>query len=264
MADDDWFSDPDSDDTSNGGEPTATPGVALSVVHNHDPDPAPSSAPDWFDDIPQPAFAGKPEQPVTAPAPAQPGRGRRTPRRPRLGQGGHAVVYAVIGLLALGTAAAVVISTVLPDNDTGSMTLPPTSAAPSASSAAESGDAWCARLAGGEVISEASADHGKAAIAGFENGYYVARNANTARANVAPDARVGSVQDLTAGINTVPAGTTHCVLAQQVAPGIYAVDIFARRPDGVLDHHPQTITTIDAPQAPHGALITSVETREEK
>lgn len=259
MPDDDWFSDPDSDDTSPVAATSASPGVALSVVHNHDPDPVDTESSDWFDAIPSPPLAVEGEQPATAPA--HPSRGRRSARSPRLGRTGHVLVYAVVTILALGVAAAVVISSVLPDGNDTAMSLPPSSTAPSTTPGPDT--EWCSRLAAGTVISEGSTDHGEAAIAGFEAGYYIARDAARARTNVAPDARVGSVQDLAAGINTVPTGTTHCVIAKQVAPGIFAVDIFARHPDGVLDHHPQTITTVDAPQAPHGALITSIEPREE-
>jgi len=129
---------------------------------------------------------------------------------------------------------------------------------------------WCHSFAAGDTVSTSAADNGLAAIAAFEDAYYGATStegarasAEAARAHVAVDAQVGSVDDLAAGIASVPIGTDHCVLASTVHPGLYRVDIFARQPDGHLDHFKQTIATVSHPDAPHGALITSIIARED-
>ena len=119
---------------------------------------------------------------------------------------------------------------------------------------------WCVGLGSGEPASVDSSDPGAAAIAGFEWGYYVARDGARARDHVAPDARVGSAERLEReGIAKLPVGTTHCVLTKQAADGLYIVDVWERRPDGSTRHFPQTIRTrVDGDRA----LITSITVRE--
>lgn len=119
---------------------------------------------------------------------------------------------------------------------------------------------WCAGLGVGEPASVDADDPGAAAIAGFEWGYYVLRDGARARDHVAPNARVGSAERLDReGIDTLPVGTTHCVLTKKVADGLYVVDVWERRPDGSTEHYPQTIRTAATPD---GALITSITVRE--
>lgn len=119
---------------------------------------------------------------------------------------------------------------------------------------------WCAGLGSGDPATLDSADPGAAAIAGFEWGYYVARDGARARVHVAPDARVGSAERLDReGIGTLPVGTTHCVLTKRVDDGLYIVDVWERRPGVAAEHYPQTIRTrVDGT----GALITAISVRE--
>ncbi|WP_194838484.1 hypothetical protein [Nocardia sp. XZ_19_369] len=227
---DDWFDDP-----------TDPPAPSLSVVSSGDDE-------DWFTASPV-----DPAPQTGAPPPA------RLRRRPRLRAPSIAFAAAVTTVAGAAIALALVL---VPTDTPPAASLSPAVAAPPPVSTSTT--PWCADLAGGEPISVTSPDRGMAAIAAFEQAYYGRRNAAAARAHVAPDARVGTVEELAAGIATVPAGTTHCVLAQQIQPGIYAVDLFARLGGARLDRYPQTITTIDAADAPSGALITSILPREAK
>jgi hypothetical protein len=117
---------------------------------------------------------------------------------------------------------------------------------------------WCAGRADGTPIAVDSPDLGQATIARFQAAYYLDRDGHRARTFVAPDARVASADSINAGIAThIPAGTEHCVLAKKISDGVYAVDLFERRPDTTGEHYRQTITT-----TPDGALITAITPRE--
>lgn len=228
---------------------------------------------DWFDEPPDPSpvVVAPPLSVVSADGDwfegssvpdAEEVPASRSPRRPRQGV---LAVAACLAILALaGTLVAATLLSSAPDTKQRDLTLvpsAPTSVPP---------DPWCRDLAAGQPVSTSSPDVGAAAIAGFEDAYYSAgsaeaarAHAEAARAHVAADARVGSVDELAAGIASVPAGTVHCVLAQQVQPGLYRVDLYARRPNGQLDHFKQTIATVTSASAPLGALITSILPRED-
>ncbi|MFC4605871.1 hypothetical protein [Rhodococcus kronopolitis] len=122
---------------------------------------------------------------------------------------------------------------------------------------------WCADLAPGAPATRDSPDRGAAAIAGFEDAYYGARDGSKARTFVAEDARVGGAEALTRGIaELIPVGTTHCVVARRTAPGEYAVDLFERRPDGTTTQYRQSITTVAEVGSPTGEVITAISKRE--
>lgn len=118
---------------------------------------------------------------------------------------------------------------------------------------------WCAGRTDGTPVLTDSADPGEAAIARFQEAYYVARDGVAARSVVATDARVADAESLNKGISEeIPVGTEHCVLAKRVADGVYAVDLFEQRPDTTTTHYLQTITTVTTPD---GALITAITQR---
>ncbi|WP_433717295.1 hypothetical protein ACQP2U_43195 (plasmid) [Nocardia sp. CA-084685] len=244
---DDWFATPDTEldtTTTSSTDPVPTAAAAtpaLSVVTEDDAD--------WFDTVAPPARVS------TSPPP------RRAKPAGRNRNSVLAVAAAVAALVAVTAIVVAVVVGALIHEDSTEITLPSTSVpAPPANTVTPP---WCTGLAAGEPAAVSSPDPSIATIAAFEQAYYGARNAAAARAYVSTDARVGSVEELAAGIATVPAGTTHCVLAARIQPGLYAVDLFARRSvGGQLDHYPQTITTIDAASAPQGALITSILARE--
>ncbi|MEU7631870.1 hypothetical protein AB0C34_18050 [Nocardia sp. NPDC049220] len=239
---DDWFSDVPADDPA----PPPETAVALSVV------PDITSDQDWF--------TSPTAEPTPEPASPTP---RPRPRRHGV-HGGRNVSPAIVGLVALlglGVAGVTLVLQALPDDNDSVMAPLPTAPASATSTPVTP---WCAKLGPGQPITASSSDPGWRTIAAFEQAYYIDRNAVAARNLVTPDARVGSVEDIAAGITTVPPGTTHCELAQTVERGIHAVDLYARRPDGTLEHYQQTITTIDAPNSPTGALITGVVERNGK
>ncbi|MEV0033237.1 hypothetical protein [Nocardia sp. NPDC050793] len=62
-------------------------------------------------------------------------------------------------------------------------------------------------------------DSGPAAIFAFQYAYYVTRSAEQARTVVAPNASVPTVEAIQHGIDSIPAGTTHCVA---ITPGAFA------------------------------------------
>ncbi|AQA21032.1 hypothetical protein BTZ20_5830 [Rhodococcus sp. MTM3W5.2] len=134
--------------------------------------------------------------------------------------------------------------------------------------AAEADDAdeetWCAGFADGEVVTPDSSDRGAAAIAGFEDAYYVARDGVRARSYVAPNALVASAEQIGQGISQIPVGTTHCLLVKRIGEGRYAVDVFDRRPDNSANHYRHTFTTAADPGSPTGSAITSITLREGK
>ncbi|NKR53074.1 hypothetical protein GS481_02745 [Rhodococcus hoagii] len=129
-------------------------------------------------------------------------------------------------------------------------TTPESSSAPETSAAVESAPAvdpaacaesnepgtWAGRRPGGSAN---SVD----AIFGFQHAYYVERSAAAARMLTAPDAAVGSVEKLQAGIDTIPAGTTHCLRITETAPEIYRVVLTQRTPGLPADVWVQTVRT---------------------
>ncbi|WP_107661064.1 hypothetical protein [Nocardia suismassiliense] len=227
---DDWFDE--------SPDPTYAPTPSLSVVSRHEQDDQ-----DWFDTSPEPA--------TPAPEASKPpvARLRRRPRRrPPL------PVVIIGALTATGTIVVCAAMLMRPASPA-----PPNLADPTTTAATSSAvKPWCTEIGAGQPVSMTATEPGLAAIAAFEKAYYLDRDAVTARLHVAADARVGSVDQLKAGIDTVPAGTTHCVLATPVQPGMWSVELYTRRPDGTLEHFPQTITTIAAATAPKGALITAI------
>ena len=121
---------------------------------------------------------------------------------------------------------------------------------------------WCSGEAAGAPVHASDTDPGTAAIARFEDAYYLDRDAGEARKAVAPDATtVGTVEQIASGIAQIPTGTEHCVLAAPTAQGSYAVDIFERRPDGTERHYKQLITTAPAPAPGIGSVLTTIATR---
>ncbi|MFE7799148.1 hypothetical protein [Nocardia sp. NPDC057440] len=89
-------------------------------------------------------------------------------------------------------------------------------------------------------------DSGPAAIFAFQYAYYVTRSSEQARAVVAPNAAVSSAADIQHGIDTIPAGTTHCVTITPGAfVGQYLVRVSEQRPNALLPvaYNAQLVTT---------------------
>jgi hypothetical protein len=169
--------------------------------------------------------------------------------------GGSALALVVVGALAFSALAGTASS-----EETTPITALVTTTSPTTTADATpvAEKPWCADRTDGAPITVDSADPGEAAIARFQFAYYVDRDGHRARAFVTPDARVASAEAINGGIAQIPVGTEHCVLAKRTADGVYAVDLFERRPDTTSEHYRQTITT-----TPDGALITAITKRED-
>lgn len=72
---------------------------------------------------------------------------------------------------------------------------------------------------------------GAEVIKRFNFAYYTWRSGIRAHEVVAPDAQVGSVADLEAGIKTIPAGTTFCLSVTDRGEGLWAVELAHNTPD---------------------------------
>ncbi|WP_234390970.1 hypothetical protein [Nocardia suismassiliense] len=79
-------------------------------------------------------------------------------------------------------------------------------------------------------------------ILAFQYAYYVSRSGAAARAVTTPDAAVPSVDVISAGINSVPAGTQHCVLVTPMADGRFDVVITEIRPASAIRTYRQFVT----------------------
>ncbi|WP_330229744.1 hypothetical protein OHA40_27525 [Nocardia sp. NBC_00508] len=85
---------------------------------------------------------------------------------------------------------------------------------------------------------------GPDAVLLFQYAYYVERSGERARAAVAPDAAVQPAWVIQRGIDTVPAGTTHCVRIVTIGDHRYSVEVTEYRPGGVpATYNRQMVTT---------------------
>ncbi|WP_406229741.1 hypothetical protein [Nocardia sp. NBC_01009] len=104
-------------------------------------------------------------------------------------------------------------------------------------------------------------DSGPAAIFAFQYAYYVTRSSEQARAVIAPNAAVSSATDIQHGIDTIPAGTTHCVTITPGAfVGQYLVRVSEQRPNALpVAYNAQLVTTA---RAGGRTLITGISAAE--
>lgn len=245
----DWVARTGADADTSGHERPAEPAPdAAGSGHEPAADPPPDdSGPDATNAV------AEPEAPTTArerlrrrlapatetvPAPVRtvhgPARNRALP-----------VLLGTAGAAALAAAAYVQFAVI-----GGDEAPPPVTAAPATTaSAAPAADPHCpAERTGSTVQGNGSggADSGPEAIFGFQHAYYVARSGEQARTLVAPDAAVPPAPDIQRGIDTIPAGTTHCV---RITPGAfvgqYTVVVIEHRPGSApLAYNPQLVTTM--------------------
>ncbi|WP_040867669.1 hypothetical protein [Nocardia exalbida] len=85
---------------------------------------------------------------------------------------------------------------------------------------------------------------GPEVVLSFQYAYYVERSGERARAVVAPDANVQPAWVIQRGIDSVPAGTAHCVRIVTVGDNRYSVEVTEYRPGGApATYNRQTVTT---------------------
>lgn len=89
-----------------------------------------------------------------------------------------------------------------------------------------------------------STNSGPEAIMRFQHAYYVQRSADEAREVVAPGAAVSPAGVIQQGIDSIDAGTEHCVGITTIDDGRYSVEITEYRSGGDPDTYSrQTVTT---------------------
>ncbi|MBF6335381.1 hypothetical protein IU450_05735 [Nocardia abscessus] len=88
-------------------------------------------------------------------------------------------------------------------------------------------------------------DSGPAVIFAFQHAYYVNRSGEQVRSTTTTDAAVQTADAIQRGIDTIPAGTTHCVAITPGAfAGQYIVVVTEHRPgQQPIIYNPQLVTT---------------------
>lgn len=180
-----------------------------------------------------------PTAPVTVEADRDPGRGSDSSRRLLRTTGAIAAALTVTAAMCAAAAAVLgnrssELSTAEPAAASATFSLPPTTIE------------WCPAGTTGERITgngAGSTESGPQVILALEHAYYVDRDAAAVRAVLAPDGRFGSDAEIQAGIDAVPAGTTHCTDITAAGPDRWSVLVSERRPDGHRVSHSQTIHT---------------------
>ncbi|MBF6209836.1 hypothetical protein IU433_04245 [Nocardia puris] len=161
----------------------------------------------------------------------------RSPKRGRVRRWAPALI-ASIGALALTGGALTFIGSDDPAPTSSSAPAPAAEPAAAAPCAFERvGDRFQGNIEGGT-------DSGPSAIFAFQHAYYVTRSAELARAVVAPNASVPTAEAIQTGIDSIPAGTTHCVT---ITPGTFAgqfrVVVTEKRPDSAATtYNPQLVS----------------------
>ncbi|WP_445009100.1 hypothetical protein [Rhodococcus marinonascens] len=107
---------------------------------------------------------------------------------------------------------------------------------------------WCVGARDGATVvgnGPGGTTDGSDAILAFDYAYYVERDGAKAREIAAPDALLGSAEDIQDGIDTLPDGTEHCLEITETETGRYAVTLSELRPGGLKQRYEQVVTTAD-------------------
>lgn len=194
---------------------------------------------------PLPASVSTPKNVSSPKVPRRP----KSPRLPNERAGiSHRLRYAAALLLVVALIGWFLVR-VFSGSDTPAPTLAVDDAAPTSIPALE----LAPQATAAEPVADANAcrtDHGDqksgaGVIAAFEYSYYVTRSGDAVRALATPDSPLPLADKITAGIDSVPIGTTHCVRITPITAGVYSVVIAEMRPGQAPDQFSQTITTKD-------------------
>ncbi|WP_067477501.1 hypothetical protein [Nocardia amamiensis] len=138
----------------------------------------------------------------------------------------------------------------------------PTAAAPSAQATASAATpiAQCpAERVGNRIQGNGVGgfDSGPAVIFAFQHAYYVTRSGEEVRTTTTADAAVQTADAIQRGIDSIPAGTTHCVAITPGAfAGQYVVVVTEHRPgQPPVTYNPQLVTTT---KDGHRTLISAI------
>lgn len=118
---------------------------------------------------------------------------------------------------------------------------------------------WCQILDSPERVSGngvGSRGSGPQVILALEHAYYVDRTAAAVRLLLAPEGRFGTDEEIQAGIDALPTGTTHCVNITAAGLDRWSVSITERRPLGSTVVHHQLISTT---QRDDQGLVVAIE-----
>ncbi|MFE3443099.1 hypothetical protein ACFXNW_08710 [Nocardia sp. NPDC059180] len=197
---------------------------------------------DWMSQLPAPVKIA-PGRPAPAGEDAPLRIGRREPIEPAPGK--RRWIPPALGLLGAGVLLG---AAYVQFGGSGSDPAPAQAQAGAAAPDHAAGPASCAPERVGNRIQGNAAggdDSGPAAIFAFQHAFYIARSGEQARAVVAPGAAVPSAPDIQRGIDSVPAGTTHCLTISPGAfVGQYTVVITEYRPHAEpITYNAQLVTT---------------------
>lgn len=98
---------------------------------------------------------------------------------------------------------------------------------------------------------------GAAQVFELEYQMYVARNAEAARALIAPSAQAAPIEATRTAINSTPAGTEHCVYLKALEAGRFAVTVDEKWPDQTVKNWDLVVTTAIQPDG--RTLVTAIE-----
>ena len=189
-----------------------------------------------------------PPQPVSTDTPRP---ARRRPVNARALGITAAAVAMTIGVGALAVSAFTSDPDTTPEIEAVSTPAPTSELPAPTTTTAALAHSWCPESVTDGVVTGAGpcgTTSGSAAILAFEHAYYVERSGAAAREILAPNAQLKSAtaDELQRGIDTIPAGTEHCVSIRAAAPNTYAVTLEQRYSDGTRTTDKQTISTTDA------------------
>lgn len=156
-----------------------------------------------------------------------------------------APLLGTLGVAALGFAAYMQFLT----GDSGQATGPAPSAQATASAATPIAQCPAERV-GNRIQGNGVGgfDSGPAVIFAFQHAYYVTRSGEDVRTTTTADAAVQTADAIQRGIDTIPAGTAHCVAITPGAfAGQYVVVVTEHRPgQPPVTYNPQIVTTTKA------------------
>ncbi len=151
-------------------------------------------------------------------------------------------LFATLGIAALALVAYLLVGAGGPDTQSAAPAPSAQNTAPAAPAAQCPAERVGNRIQGNGV---GGFDSGPAVIFAFQHAYYVERSGEQVRATTTADAAVQAADAIQRGIDSIPAGTTHCVAISPAAfAGQYIVVVTEYRPgQQPVTYNPQIVTT---------------------
>lgn len=208
---------------------------------------------DTLGGAPLPASVGTPKN-VSSPKASRPPKALRPPKAPRPPKdepprrsyrlhyaAALLLVTALFGwfLVRVFSGSDTPAPTLVADDAVAPTPMPALAPAPPAATTEPAADPSACRTDQGDQKSAANV------IAAFEHAYYVTRSGDAVRALATPNTPLPLADKIQTGIDSIPAGTTHCVRITPVSDRVYSVVIAEMRPGQAPGQFSQTITTQD-------------------